>query len=183
MVPILGDPGAVKRDDRVFVVTVYYKNFPEMVNCHHKQSIVPTNCPWVSEDGWPRGNRAFLDTWSKRWGVRVSLHIHSAFSFPKAPTGFQLGIPIKTCSNNRKIECSLARGTMGRRKRREKASLLSFNFPSCHARFLFLSPPPPPPPPQPPYNTGGSGGSLPRRGSLILGVRHAFLPHLGGRNA
>ena len=28
-------------------------------------------------------------------------------------------------------------GTMGRRKRREKASLLSFPFPSCPARSLF----------------------------------------------
>ena len=64
--------------------------------------------------------------------------MHSAFSSAKDPTGFPLGIPIKTCSNNRKIECS--RGTMGRRKRREKASLLSFPFPS---RFLFLSPQPP----------------------------------------
>ena len=136
MVPIIGDPGAVKRDDKVFVVTVYYKNFPEIVNCHHKQSIVPTNCPWVSEGGWTRGNRAYLDTWSKRWGVRVSLHIHSAFSSAKAPTGFQLGIPIKTFSNNRKIQCS--RGTMGRRKRRWPLFFLS---PSHHApRALFLKP-------------------------------------------
>ena len=171
MVPILGDPGAVKRDDKVFVVTVYYKNFPEIVNCHHEQSIVPTNCPWVSEGGWTRGNRAYLDTWSKRWGVRVSLHIHSAFSSAKASTGFQLGIPIKTFSNNRKIECS--RGTMGRRKRREKASLLSFPLPSCPARSLFkalsggessqrlLTAI------RPKSDAGGSGGSLPRRGSLI----------------
>ena len=31
--PILGDPGSV--------------------NFHHEHSIVPANCPWVSEDGGP----------------------------------------------------------------------------------------------------------------------------------
>ena len=76
VVPILGDPGAVKRDDRVFVVTVYYTNFPEIVNCHHEQSIIPTNCPRVSEDGCPRGNHAFLDTWS------IPLQIKGSHWFP-----------------------------------------------------------------------------------------------------
>ena len=39
---ILGDPGAVSRVDKMFVVKV-----------HHKHFIDPTNCPWVYEDGMP----------------------------------------------------------------------------------------------------------------------------------
>ena len=46
---ILGDPGAVSRDDRMFVVKVYCK-IDLTENFHHKHSIVPTSCPWVSED-------------------------------------------------------------------------------------------------------------------------------------
>ena len=48
--PILGDPGAVSRDDTMFVVKVYCK-IDLTVNFHHGHCIVPTNCPWVSEDG------------------------------------------------------------------------------------------------------------------------------------
>ena len=40
---ILGDPGAVSRVDKMFVVKVYF---------HYKHFIDPTNCPWVSEDGF-----------------------------------------------------------------------------------------------------------------------------------
>ena len=47
---ILGDPGAASWDDRMFVVKVFCK-IDLTVNFHHKHSIVPTNCPWVSEDG------------------------------------------------------------------------------------------------------------------------------------
>ena len=46
---ILGDPGVVNRDDRMFVAEVYYK-IDLIVNFRHEHSIVPTNCPWVSED-------------------------------------------------------------------------------------------------------------------------------------
>ena len=48
---ILGDPGAVSRVDKMFVV-----------NFHHEHFIDPTNCPWVSEDdqGWVcKGNLGF----------------------------------------------------------------------------------------------------------------------------
>ena len=38
---ILGDPGAVSRVDKMFVVKV---------NFHHERFIDATNCPWVSED-------------------------------------------------------------------------------------------------------------------------------------
>ena len=38
---ILGDPGAVSRDDTIFTVKVY---------CKLEHCIVLTNCPWVSED-------------------------------------------------------------------------------------------------------------------------------------
>ena len=44
---ILGDPGAVSRVDKMFVVKVYCK----IVNFHHEHFIDPTNCSWVSEDG------------------------------------------------------------------------------------------------------------------------------------
>ena len=40
---ILGDPGAVSRVDKMFVVKVFCK-------FHHEPFIDPTNCPWVSED-------------------------------------------------------------------------------------------------------------------------------------
>ena len=40
--PILGDPGVGSQDDRMFVVKDYSKI---------EHSIVPTSCPWVSEDG------------------------------------------------------------------------------------------------------------------------------------
>ena len=43
---ILADQGAASWDDRMFVVKVIV-----MVNFHHEHSIVPTSCPWVSEDG------------------------------------------------------------------------------------------------------------------------------------
>ena len=46
---ILGDPGAVSRDDRMLVVEVYCK-IETIDSTHHEYSIVPTNCPWVSED-------------------------------------------------------------------------------------------------------------------------------------
>ena len=46
---ILGDPGAVSRVDKMFVVKVYCIL---TVNFHHEHFIDPTNCPWpwVSED-------------------------------------------------------------------------------------------------------------------------------------
>ena len=65
--------------------------------------------------------------------------ITASLSSAEAPARY----PYKN-SNNEKIE--RARGTMGRGKRRE-ASLLSFPFPSCHARFLFCFSP------QFPHNT------------------------------
>ena len=46
---ILGDPGAVSRVDKMFVVKVYCK-IDLTVNFHHEHFIDPTNCPWVSED-------------------------------------------------------------------------------------------------------------------------------------
>lgn len=46
---ILGNPGALSRDDRMFVAKVYYK-IDLTVNFRHGHSIVPINCPWVSED-------------------------------------------------------------------------------------------------------------------------------------
>ena len=50
---ILGDPGAVSRVDKMFVVQVYCKIARRdlTVNFHHEHFIDPTNCPWVSEDG------------------------------------------------------------------------------------------------------------------------------------
>ena len=48
---ILGDPGVVSRVDKMFVVKVYRKiDLP--VNFHHEHFIDPTNCPWVSQDGY-----------------------------------------------------------------------------------------------------------------------------------
>ena len=50
---ILGDPGAVSRVDKMFVVKVYFKIESRLdltVNFHHEHFIDPTNCPWVSED-------------------------------------------------------------------------------------------------------------------------------------
>ena len=49
VLPILGDPGAVSRVDKMFVVKVYCK-IDLTVNFHHEHFIDPTNCPWVSED-------------------------------------------------------------------------------------------------------------------------------------
>ena len=46
---ILGDPGAVSRVDKMFVVKVYCK-IDLTVNFHHEHFIDSTNCPWVSED-------------------------------------------------------------------------------------------------------------------------------------
>ena len=46
---ILGDPGAVSRVDKMFVVKAYC-NIDLTVNFHHKHFIDPTNQPWVSED-------------------------------------------------------------------------------------------------------------------------------------
>ena len=46
---ILGDPGAVSRVDKMFVVKVYCK-IDLTVNFHNEHFIDPTNCPWVSED-------------------------------------------------------------------------------------------------------------------------------------
>ena len=51
--PILGDPEAVSRVDKMFVVKVYCKIETRLdlkVNFHHEHFIYPTNCPWVSED-------------------------------------------------------------------------------------------------------------------------------------
>ena len=50
---ILGDPGAVSRVDKMFVVKVYCKiaRLDLTVNFHHENFIDPTNYPWVSEDG------------------------------------------------------------------------------------------------------------------------------------
>ena len=42
---ILGDPGAVSRVDKMFVILKFTVNF------YHEHFIDPTNCPWVSEDG------------------------------------------------------------------------------------------------------------------------------------
>ena len=46
---ILGDPGAVRRVDKMFVAKVYSK-IDLTVNFHHEHFIDSTNCPWVSED-------------------------------------------------------------------------------------------------------------------------------------
>ena len=72
MCHILGDPGAVSRVDKMFVMKVYCKietspwaltltePVPEAfelpasdltVNFYHEHFIDPTNCPWVSEGG------------------------------------------------------------------------------------------------------------------------------------
>ena len=46
---ILGDPGAVSRIDKMFVVKVFSKiDLTEIF--HPEHFIVPTNCPWVSGD-------------------------------------------------------------------------------------------------------------------------------------
>ena len=72
------------------------------------------------------------------WKLRLSPLLFSPLSSAEAPAGYP-----NNDSNNRKTES--ARGTMGRRKRREFL-LLSSPFPSCPARFLFLFP-------RPPYDT------------------------------
>ena len=75
---ILGDPGAVSRVNKMFVVKVYCKietspiiemsfyypwcpgaRLDLTVNVHHAHFIDPTNCPWVSED-------ACIENWSMR---------------------------------------------------------------------------------------------------------------------
>ena len=59
---ILGDPGAVRRVDKMFVAKVYSK-IDLTVNFHHEHFIDSTNCPWVSEDDvhldslWKQGLR------------------------------------------------------------------------------------------------------------------------------
>ena len=59
MAIILGDPGTVSRDDIMFL------------NFHHEHRIVPTNCPWVSEDAWPFYKGAlFLGVGSAAFGIR-----------------------------------------------------------------------------------------------------------------
>ena len=59
MAIILGDPGTVSRDDIMFL------------NFHHEHCIVPTNCPWVSEDAWPFYKGAlFLGVGSAAFGIR-----------------------------------------------------------------------------------------------------------------
>ena len=59
MAIILGDPGTVSRDDIMFL------------NFHHEHCIVPTNCPWVSEDAWPFYKGAlFLGVGSEAFGIR-----------------------------------------------------------------------------------------------------------------
>ena len=59
MAIIRGDPGAVSRDDIMFL------------NFHHEHCIVPTNCPWVSEDAWPFYKGAlFLGVGSTAFGIR-----------------------------------------------------------------------------------------------------------------
>ena len=47
---IHGDPGAVSRVDKMFVVKVYCR-LDLTVNFHHEHFIDPTDCPWVSVDG------------------------------------------------------------------------------------------------------------------------------------
>ena len=61
---ILGYPGAVSRDDRMFVAKVYYK-INLIVNFRHEHSIVTINYPWVSKDAlnkadWPRAHHALF---------------------------------------------------------------------------------------------------------------------------
>ena len=57
---ILGHPGAVSRADKMFEVKVYRKiDLP--VNFHHEHFIDPTNCPWVSQDGYQQC--AFSANW------------------------------------------------------------------------------------------------------------------------
>ena len=46
---ILGDPGAVSRVDKMFLVKVFCK-IDLTENFHHEHFIDPTNRPWVSED-------------------------------------------------------------------------------------------------------------------------------------
>ena len=52
--PILGDPGAVSRVDKMFVVKVYRKiilgDTGAVSRVGSIKFIDPTNCPWVSED-------------------------------------------------------------------------------------------------------------------------------------
>ena len=75
---------------------------------------------------------------SKTYTLTENCGYHLYFSL-RSPPPIPAGYPNKD-SNNRKIES--ARGTKGRRKRQESL-LLSSPFPSCPARFLFLSPWPP----------------------------------------
>ena len=77
----------------------------------------------------------------KTYTLTENCGYHLYFSL-RSPPPIPAGYPNKN-SNDRKIES--ARGTMRRRKRRESL-LLSSRFPSCPARFLFLSP-------RPPYDT------------------------------
>ena len=64
---ILGDPGAVDRNDRMSVAEVYCK-IDLIVNFRHEHSIVPTKCPWVSEDvfsGTLLPSVTLLNRWTK----------------------------------------------------------------------------------------------------------------------
>ena len=58
MAIILGDQGEVSRDDTMFL------------NFHHEHWIVPTNCPWVSEDEWPYNGALFPGVGSAAFGIR-----------------------------------------------------------------------------------------------------------------
>ena len=81
---------------------------------------------------------------------------------PSPPQRLPLGVPIKNSKYKRKIECARGGGGEGGRTmgRGERACLLSFPFPSCSGRFLFLSF-------QPPYDTKRQIS----RGETLYGAR------------
>ena len=61
---ILGDPGAVSRVDKMFVVKVFCPIEARLdltENFDHEHFIDPTSCPWVSEDGVGQELRTFLE--------------------------------------------------------------------------------------------------------------------------
>ena len=87
---------------------------------------------------------------SRKSGLNRNLILNSPMSVPileltplglSLPQRLPLGVPIKIANINEKLNARGGAGeTMGRG---ERASLLSFPFPSCSGRFLFLSFQPP----------------------------------------
>ena len=106
MYRILGDPGAVSRVDKMFVVKVYCKietspiiemsfyypwcpgaRLDLTVNFRHEHFIDPTNCPWVSED-------ACIENWSMRslgqWIIENKVYLLSMLGQKKKGSRLRL---------------------------------------------------------------------------------------------